>query len=125
MGEPGPPGSPMSAAETRELVVSTLHQLIDTLTQISSSSSFAQTSTATDLPLLLDAAETAKVLSLSRAKVCELANRGEIPSIRVGRAVRIPRDPLLKWIEYRAGAASIQTAVRLPNWAHVDRSAEL
>ena len=75
--------------------------------------------------MLLDAAESAKLMSLSRAKVCDLANRGEIPSIRVGRAVRIPRESLFEWIEHRASAASSRTAVRLPAWAHVDRRAEL
>jgi len=75
--------------------------------------------------LLLDAAGTAKLLSLSRQKVCDLANSGEIPSIRVGRSVRIPRDPLLGWIEERTSPASSGAAVRLPAWAHVDRSGEL
>ena len=125
MGEPGPSGSPMSAAEARALVVSTLHQLIDTLAQLSGSASpVPKASAFVDLPLLLDAGEAAKVMSLSRAKVCDLANRGDIPSIRVGRAVRIPRDSLIDWIEQRAGATSSRTAVRLPAWALVDRSAE-
>lgn len=125
LGEPGPSGSPMPAAEARGLVLSTLHQLIDTLTQLSSSGSPGQQAASSGLPLLLDAAEAAKVLSLSRGKVCDLAARGEIPSIRVGRALRIPRDQLLGWIEHRASGASTRSAVRLPTWAHVDRSAEL
>ena len=123
MGEPGPSGSPMSAAEARGLVVTTLHQLIDALTQISNPSS-PMPSEWGDLPLLLDAAEAAKALSLSRAKVCDLANCGEIPSIRVGRAVRIPRDALLEWIEHRAKPALSRPTLRMPAWAHVDRSAE-
>jgi excisionase family DNA binding protein len=107
-------------------VVTTIHQLIDTLTQISSSwSPVPNASPSRDLPLLLDAAEAAMVLSLSRAKVCEMANRGEIPAIRVGRAVRIPRDSLLEWVAHRASVASSATAVLLPKWAHVDRSQDL
>src|SRR3979490_2864865 len=88
LGEPGPSGSPTSAAEAPGLVVSTLHQLIYALTQFSSSSPRVQASTSSDLPLLLDPAEAARALSLSRAKICELANRGEIPALRVGRALR-------------------------------------
>ncbi len=125
LGEPGPSGSPVSAAEARGLVVTTLHQLIDILTQLVSSSAPTPASASSDLPLLLDTAGAGRVLSLSRAKVCEMANRGEIPSIRVGRAVRIPRDPLIDWIEGRTDAASSTTTVRLPTWAHVNRSAEL
>lgn len=124
MGEPGPSGSPMSAAEARGLVVTTLHQLIDTLTQISDSASPIQASRPSDLPLLLDAADAAKALSLSRAKVIDLASQGEIPSIRVGRTLRIPRDALLEWIEHRTSPPLSRSAVRLPAWAQVDRSAE-
>jgi excisionase family DNA binding protein len=115
----------MSAAEARGLVVNTLHQLIDVLTQIPSPSSPVEAPTSSALPLLLDASEAAKVLSLSRGKVCDLAARGEIPSIRVGRALRIPRDRLLKWIESRTSASSSRGPVRPPAWAHVDRSQEL
>ena len=125
LGEPGPSGSPTSAAEAQGLVVSTLHQLIDALTQLSSSSPRVHGAASSDLPLLLDPAEAARALSLSRAKICELANRGEIPAMRVGRALRIPRDPLLKWIELQANGSLTQAAVRLPTWAHVDRSREL
>jgi excisionase family DNA binding protein len=125
LGEPGPSGSPISTAEARALVVTTLHQLIDTLIQLPSSGSPGQQAESTGLPLLLDAAEAAKVLSLSRGKVCDLAARGEIPSIRVGRALRIPRDRLLEWIENRTSIASSQGPVRLPAWAHVNRSQEL
>ena len=124
LGEPGPSGSPNRTASAQ--VVAALHQLIDTLTELSDSDSSGRAALAhSDLPLLLDAAEAAKLLSLSRAKVCDLANRGEIPGIRVGRAVRIPRDRLVAWIEKRTTIASTSEGIRLPNWAHVDRSNEL
>src|SRR5580704_830120 len=80
LGEPGPSGSPISAAEARGLIVTTLHRLIDTLTELSNASSLIPASTSSDLPLLLDPVETAKLLSLSRQKVCDMANCGEIPS---------------------------------------------
>ncbi len=125
MGEPGPPGSHTSTATVRLDVVATLHQLIETLSQLSSPDPSVNASPSSDLPLLLDAAEAAKLLSLSRAKVCEMANRNELPSIRVGRALRIPRDPLLAWIDKSTSSASYPSALRLPDWVRVDRSGEL
>ena len=49
------------------------------------------------------------------------------PSLKgvVGRALRIPRDPLLRWIEQLGSAASSRSVVRLQAWAQVDRSGEL
>jgi len=114
----------MAGVKARLGVIITLHELIDTLTELAGGNAASPASASSDLPLLLDATGASKLLSLSRAKVCDMATRGEIPSIRIGRAVRIPRDPLLRWIEQRTAAAS-QASVRLPNWAYVDRSNEL
>jgi len=74
---------------------------------------------------LLDATEAAKLLSLSRAKVGDLASRGEIPSVRIGRSVRIPRDSLLAWIDKSTNVAAYPSTPRLPEWVRVDRSGEL
>ncbi len=126
LGEPGPSGSPNSVANARVEVVTTLHQLINTLTELSSANPATKGASArSDLPLLLDTAEAAKLLSLSRAKVCDMASHGEIPSIRFGRSLRIPRDPLVAWIEQNTNAAQCAATPRLPEWAHVDRSGEL
>ena len=126
LGEPGPSGSPKSEAQDRLDVVETIHRLIDTLTDWSEAPPAAQPPyPSQDLPLLLDAAEAAKLLSLSRAKVCSLASHGHIPSVRVGRLVRIPRDPLLAWVEANTNTGQHPPPPRLPEWAYVDRSAEL
>lgn len=124
LGEPGPSGSPMPAAEARGLVLSTLHQLIDTLTQLSSAGQVVQASPNSGLPLLLAPDEVGKLLSLSRPKVCDMVRRGEIPSVRIGRSLRIPRDPLLAWIENQTSAASSSVIARLPTWALGDGSTE-
>ena len=50
-------------------------------------------------PELLRVVQAAKVLALSRTKVYEMAQKGEIPVVRIGTAVRIPRRKLLEWIE--------------------------
>lgn len=53
-----------------------------------------------DLPTeLLKVEEAAGFLRIGRTKVYGLMARGELPVIRIGRAVRIPRRGLLHWIE--------------------------
>jgi len=52
-------------------------------------------------PELLRVVEAAKLMSLSRTKVYEMAEKGEIPVVRIGTAIRIPRKRLLEWIDQR------------------------
>jgi excisionase family DNA binding protein len=125
LGEPGPSGSPTSSSTARLDVVTTLHRLIDTLADVPGFNAAAQVaSPQANHPLLLDATEAAKLLSLSRAKVCQMANHGEIPSVRVGRAVRIPRDQLIAWVNDRTAEPQWLRARRLPAWSRGDRSHE-
>lgn len=125
LGESGPPGSSIASTKARLAVVTTLHQLIDTLTGLATAEPITPAqSTLGNLPLLLDAIEAGKLLSVSRAKVLDLAARGEIPSLRVGRSVRIPRDPLTAWIAENTNTVESPPPVRLPAWVHVDRSRE-
>jgi excisionase family DNA binding protein len=49
--------------------------------------------------LLLRASEAAEMASLGRSKAYELIASGEWPSVTIGRAVRVPLDDLLAWIE--------------------------
>ncbi len=49
-------------------------------------------------PELLRIEEAAKVLGLGRSKAYELVAAGVLPTVRIGRAVRIPRRALLEWI---------------------------
>ncbi len=49
-------------------------------------------------PLLLKATEVAKLLGLGRSKVFAMVAAGELPVIRIGRSVRIPRQALERWI---------------------------
>lgn len=51
---------------------------------------------STTLPPLLTVVETAELLRLSPWRVYDLIRRGEIPSINLGRTLRVPRDLLLK-----------------------------
>jgi excisionase family DNA binding protein len=106
-------------------VVATLHQLINTLMELENSGpQTMQLPPTLQMPLLLDAVEAGKVLSISRAKVLELAARSQIPSLRVGGSVRIPRDQLIEWISNQIQPLSNGSAGRLPTWVRVDRSQE-
>lgn len=49
--------------------------------------------------LLLRIPEVAEVLGLGRTKIYELIAAGAFPTIRVGRAVRVPVTALQKWVE--------------------------
>jgi excisionase family DNA binding protein len=52
-------------------------------------------------PELLRVKEAAELLSVSRTKMYEMAEKGEVPVVRIGAAVRIPRKKLLEWIQER------------------------
>lgn len=51
--------------------------------------------------LLLKPTEVAQVLGLGRTKVFEMVARGELPVVRIGRSVRVPRTALADWIAAR------------------------
>jgi excisionase family DNA binding protein len=55
-----------------------------------------------DLPILLNAAETAELLRTTRAAVYVMISRGQIPGItRVGRRVLVRSDDLLHWLDQK------------------------
>jgi len=48
--------------------------------------------------ILMRAAEVAAALGVGRATAYELIASGELPSVRIGRAVRVPRAGLEEWV---------------------------
>ncbi len=48
--------------------------------------------------LLLKPSEVTKILGIGRSLVYELIARKEIPSIRLGRCIRIPSESLQQWL---------------------------
>ena len=52
--------------------------------------------------MLLTVPEAARVLRISRNLAYELVARGEIPAIRLGRVIRVPRAPLEEWVKSEA-----------------------
>jgi len=49
--------------------------------------------------LLLTPAETAETIGIGRTRIYELLASGELPSVRIGRSIRIPIDCLRTWID--------------------------
>jgi excisionase family DNA binding protein len=49
--------------------------------------------------LLLKPAEVATALAIGRGTVCAMLHAGEIPSVRIGRNIRVSRKALERWIE--------------------------
>ena len=43
--------------------------------------------------------EVAEVLRIARGRAYELVADGEIPSVRIGRSVRVSRKELERWLE--------------------------
>ncbi|HVC40455.1 MAG TPA: helix-turn-helix domain-containing protein [Candidatus Saccharimonadales bacterium] len=54
---------------------------------------------AEEAPLLLTVRDVEQQLQLGRTRTYELLRAGEIPAIRIGRVLRVPRDALLQWID--------------------------
>ncbi len=73
--------------------------------------------------LLLKVPEAARLLDISRGLAYELVARGELPSIRFGRVIRIPRHGLEQWIARQAGLPpgppeAVDFAQQLPSQRH-------
>ena len=64
-----------------------------------------------DVKRLLRIAEVADVLRVSTARAYELARKGVIPAVRLGRQVRVDSERLEKWIE-SGGSADESVSAR-------------
>jgi excisionase family DNA binding protein len=56
--------------------------------------------------LLLRPKEAAEVLGVGRSKMYALLAAGEVPSVRVGRSVRVPAEALQHWVASRVVAGT-------------------
>ena len=50
-------------------------------------------------PILLRIPEAAQLVGLGRSSIYELISAGDLPVVRVGRAVRVPRLAIERWAE--------------------------
>jgi excisionase family DNA binding protein len=60
-------------------------------------------------PLLLRVEEVARALAIGRSKVYELIASGQLPSITIGSARRVPTEALQKWIAEHVDAGAAGT----------------
>ena len=66
------------------------------------SSALSVTNAETDpvgSPLLLDCWQVAQLLGIGRTKTFELMLQKRLPTVHIGRCVRVPRAALIAWIE--------------------------
>ena len=54
------------------------------------------------LPAVLTLKHVQEVLGISRPKTYELAHTRGFPAVRFGRAIRVPREAFLRWLERQA-----------------------
>ena len=54
---------------------------------------------STRTPMLLTVRDVEAELQLGRTRTYELLRSGSIPVVRVGRALRVPRDALRRWVD--------------------------
>ena len=52
-----------------------------------------------ELPLMLSVSQVADVLGIGRTNAYELAKEKDLPSLKIGSRIVIPRDKLIQWIE--------------------------
>lgn len=57
-------------------------------------------------PLLLRVEEVARALALGRSKVYELIASGELPSLTIGAARRVPAEALRRYVAEHLAAAA-------------------
>jgi excisionase family DNA binding protein len=51
--------------------------------------------------LLLRISEACEVAAISRSKLYELIESGEVPAVHIGRGVRVPMEGLRRWAAAR------------------------
>ena len=63
-------------------------------------------------PFLLTVPEVAALLRISRNSAYELIARNALPSVRLGRTIRVPRHALEAWILNASSASAGEVSIR-------------
>lgn len=66
------------------------------------------------LPALLTVEEAADVLRVGRNTCYELIRQHQVPYIRLGRLIRIPRHALMNWIGQKTASSAPSGVIHLP-----------
>jgi excisionase family DNA binding protein len=62
--------------------------------------------------LLVRPSEAAEMLGLGRSKVYAMLASGELPSVRIGKSVRVPTEALRRWVQEQVDANDAPVHVR-------------
>ena len=74
----------------------------------------AALTTSPERPLLLRVAEVAELLQVSRASAYRMAERGELPVVRLPVGLRVNRRQLEAWIDQQTTGPAVQRTSRPP-----------
>ena len=58
-----------------------------------------------ELPLFLNADTVAKVLGVSPSSGYELMHEKEVPSLKIGNRIVVPKERFIRWVEQNTGGA--------------------
>lgn len=58
---------------------------------------------ADELPYVISVPQLAKLLGIGRNTAYDLVNRGDIRSLKIGKAIRIPKSAAIEFIEKNGG----------------------
>ena len=74
-----------------------------------------------DEKLLWTINETAKHLAVHVKTVSRLIDKGELPSLRIGRCIRVPKQAVLDWVEAqtRYNSMCVGSAVQGASTCHI------
>ena len=77
-----------------------------------------------DEKLLWSINETAKHLAVHIKTVSRLIEKGELPSLRIGRCIRVPKQAVLDWVESqtRYNSMCVGSAVQGASTCHISAS---
>lgn len=75
------------------------HLLAELVKRSSDAKPVLRASTGEGDRLLLRVSEASKQLSISRSQLYQLIAARKVPSVRIGRAVRVPYADLITWIK--------------------------
>jgi len=72
---------------------------------------------ANEQPWLLDSRAVARLLGIGRTKTFQMMATAELPTVRIGRCVRVPREALREWV---VREATLDSDVEPTTWLRRD-----
>jgi excisionase family DNA binding protein len=58
--------------------------------------------------MLLDATQVAETLNVGVKKVYRMVQAKEIPSLQIGGSIRVPRQALFEWIQFKTTGMMVE-----------------